>query len=375
VAIEEPAATPLTVLLRPQNGSVETPASVVIPAGQTEAKFEFAGRRAGVEELMVEPADARFEAVHVRLQVAAPASLQLALAGGDFQTVRAGTPLAQPVQVRVTDDNNLPYPGVFVAATVTAGGAVQPASVQTDENGIASFRWTPGSGAENELRATIAGGEAIVATALSRPALANGGVVNAASYAPGLTPGGIGTVFGLNLAGSGTAEVLVNGRATQVFYSNTRQVNFHVPYETQTGTAQVMVRTGVGTSEAATVAVSAVQPGIFFDPPTGFGAVTVAGTGQVTQVRPAARGETIEIYATGLGLVQQQANGFRTTLATPQVLIGGIASRVTFSGLAPGYTGLYQINAEVPVGAPTGVQPLVATADGVRSNQTTIQIR
>jgi uncharacterized protein (TIGR03437 family) len=215
----------------------------------------------------------------------------------------------------------------------------------------------------------------IVATALSRPALAAGGVVNAASFAPGLTPGGIGTVFGLNLAGSGTAEVLLNGRAAQVFYSGTRQVNFHVPYETQTGTAEVVVRTSIGSSDAAKVPVTAVQPGVFFDAPTGFGAVTVANTGQVTQVRPAARGEILEIYATGLGVVEEQASGPRTTLTSPQVTIGGVAAEVTFSGLAPGYTGLYQINARVPASAGTGVQPLVVTAAGVRSNETRIQIR
>lgn len=36
-----------------------------------------------------------------------------------------------------------------------------------------------------------------------------------------------------------------------------------------------------------------------------------------------------------------------TTAATPQVSLGGVPLTVTFSGLAPGFVGLYQVNAQV----------------------------
>ena len=44
------------------------------------------------------------------------------------------------------------------------------------------------------------------------------------------------------------------------------------------------------------------------------------------------------------------------TISTPLVNIAGIAAAVTFSGLAPGFVGLYQMNAQVPAGVPSGTE-------------------
>jgi hypothetical protein len=53
--------------------------------------------------------------------------------------------------------------------------------------------------------------------------------------------------------------------------------------------------------------------------------------------------------------------------------IGGVTAEVTFAGLAPGNAGLYQINARIPEGAPTGLDvPIVLTIGGIASNTTTI---
>jgi uncharacterized protein (TIGR03437 family) len=123
------------------------------------------------------------------------------------------------------------------------------------------------------------------------------------------------------------------------------------------------VRTAFGESESFASTVHAIQPGVFFDTATGNGTVL---TGE---------GRTLEIYATGLGAVDVAPSGHRLTRATPQVTIGGAAAPVLFSGLAPGFVGLYQINIGVPVGLPSGVHSLVVTAGGVRSNEVRVQIR
>jgi uncharacterized protein (TIGR03437 family) len=76
----------------------------------------------------------------------------------------------------------------------------------------------------------------------------------------------------------------------------------------------------------------------------------------VSATDPAVAGETISLYATGLGAVTVDlplgaagpANPTATTAASPQILLGGAPLTVTFSGLAPGYVGLYQVNASVP---------------------------
>ena len=62
-------------------------------------------------------------------------------------------------------------------------------------------------------------------------------------------------------------------------------------------------------------------------------------------------------------------------MTAPVVTIGGVAATVTFSGLAPDSTGLYQVNAQVPESAPTGdAVPVVLTIGGGTSNTITLAI-
>jgi len=64
------------------------------------------------------------------------------------------------------------------------------------------------------------------------------------------------------------------------------------------------------------------------------------------------------------------ANGVSIT-----VTIGGIPAAVSFSGLAPSFVGLYQVNVQVPATAPTGrAVPIVLTVSGLASNLATIAI-
>jgi uncharacterized protein (TIGR03437 family) len=47
------------------------------------------------------------------------------------------------------------------------------------------------------------------------------------------------------------------------------------------------------------------------------------------------------------------------------VAVGGAAAKVAFSGLAPGYPWLYQINVTIPAAAAPGVQPLEVAINGI----------
>ena len=389
VAIEKPAEAALTVSLRVAGNLVSAPATVTIPAGETQARFELKGLAAGVEEIIFEPADSRYETVAARIQVAASsAGLRPALVSGDKQAARAGEPLAEPVVVRVTDANSVPYPGVRVQAAASRGGAVSPAETLTNEEGLASFRWTPGPEALNELRLSAAG-VTVIATALGKPAAASAGVVNAASYRAELAPGALASIFGANLAGgalyaaaypwpSGIAgvQVKLNGVALPLLMVSDRQINFLIPLEVAAGSAELVVVTPLGTSDPVTVTLEPAAPGIFFDWASGVGAVLVAGTGKLTTERPAASGDYLEIYATGLGAVEAAGGMLRRTRLTPRVLIGDReAGEVTYSGLAPGYLGLYQVNARVPAGLAAGDARLRLEIGGRVSNEVRIRLR
>jgi uncharacterized protein (TIGR03437 family) len=62
-------------------------------------------------------------------------------------------------------------------------------------------------------------------------------------------------------------------------------------------------------------------------------------------------------------------------VVNPQVTVGGKPAEVLFSGVAPGFLGLYQINVRVPGDVAGGTQALLVTAGGQRSNEVKVQIR
>ena len=336
VSLESAPVSPLTLLIATQSGAVSAPASVTIPAGQRQATFDIRGVRAGVDDLVLEAAGGAYESSHSRIQVSSARDLKLALVSGDNQPATPGRLLPSPIEVRLTDANDLPYAGVAVSADAAGGGTVAPASTITDESGRARFHWTTGPAGANTLRLTAATGASVVATALGRPSLNPNGVVNAASWTAGVAPGSIAAAFGTNLT---NAEVRVNGTATTVFYAGTSQVNFLIPEGTPAGTARITVTNGAGQSDPVNSTVAAQAPGVF-------GALV--------------RGQFLEIYATGLGM--------QSSASTVQVLLGATPLRVLYSGAAPGFLGLNQVNAEVPAGV-AGVQPLTLMVSGARSNE------
>jgi uncharacterized protein (TIGR03437 family) len=96
----------------------------------------------------------------------------------------------------------------------------------------------------------------------------------------------------------------------------------------------------------------------------------------------ATAGQFISIYCTGLGPVSNQpatgmaalVSALSVTTTTPTVTIGGVAALVTFSGLAPGTVGLYQVNVQVPTGVSAGMVPVILSIGGVTSNTVTIAV-
>jgi uncharacterized protein (TIGR03437 family) len=229
------------------------------------------------------------------------------------------------------------------------------------------------------------------------PAIENNGVVNGASFSSGgIVPGEIATVFGANLTtGTGinlasalplattllSVQVMVNGTAAPIFavdnVNGQEQINFQVPYEVAgQATATLQVVNNGSPGNTLTVPVMPAQPGIFTYTigTTNFGAILHASYQLANTSAPATGGETVLIYCTGLGTVSPtpsdgaSAAGSATTTLTPTVTIGGATAAIAYSGLAPGFVGLYQINVQVPMGLSSGNQPVVITIGGVQSS-------
>ena len=97
----------------------------------------------------------------------------------------------------------------------------------------------------------------------------------------------------------------------------------------------------------------------------------------LTAANPAKRGQAIQIYANGLGPVTNQpasgepasATKLSQTTTMPVVTIGGQTAQVLFSGLAPGFPGLYQVNVIVPNSAAVGPQKLTISIGGKTSKE------
>jgi len=113
---------------------------------------------------------------------------------------------------------------------------------------------------------------------------------------------------------------------------------------------------------------------------------------------PAPIGSTISLYGTGQGQVSPAvqdgtpapASPLSNTVAVPTssgqtcltsqpsvcVAIGNAFGTIQYSGLAPGYIGLWQINVTIPAGITTGSAVGVRVViNGTPSNQVTIAVR
>jgi uncharacterized protein (TIGR03437 family) len=227
-------------------------------------------------------------------------------------------------------------------------------------------------------------------------------VTNAASFQPGLTPGGIVTIFGTNLGAApgqtliapgspwpqqlGSTVVTINGVPAPIYYvlnqNGSEQLSVQAPWSLAgTTAATVTVTTSAGISSPVTVPVVASQPGIFLLDASSSGAVHASTGAIVTASNPAAPEEYVVLYLTGMGAVQHEpatgAAGLSTasnTLAAPQVLIGSTTITPSYSGLAPGFVGLYQINVLIP--ATIGLQDVtVEVYPGVTSNIAKIAVQ
>ena len=236
-----------------------------------------------------------------------------------------------------------------------------------------------------------AGGDYILAVAVKlQPVNGSGvflsptGVVNAATYSPytaQLSPGELITLFGSGLAPAGTfatasapfpntlagVGVTINGTPAPVYVVTPTQISALVPYTldpTATSIAQVQVSNNGTLSNTVTEYLGVTSPGVFTSAQNGLGngAILHANFSLVNSASPCVAGETILIYLTGLGAVTPAvttgAPASSTTLSktvnTTYVAIDGLPANVTFSGLAPGFAGLYQLNVTIPTGVTTG---------------------
>lgn len=238
--------------------------------------------------------------------------------------------------------------------------------------------------------------------------------VEAAAYrAPG-APGQIAAVFGTSLIIGSTAAgatsiplpgtlagttVLVNGVKSPLFYAGAGQINIQIPSSTAIGQAEVVVLRDDGVASHGTLQVAAAAPAAFTANSSGQGQAAALNPDFSPNGDPAAnpqfkrgvKGSYVVLYASGsgTGLVNTSngqpaavkdgesapQNPLIGTLELPVVTIGGKTAVVYFSGLAPGYVGLWQLNVQIPPDSPSGAAlEVLITFGGQSSNRVTIAV-
>jgi uncharacterized protein (TIGR03437 family) len=163
-------------------------------------------------------------------------------------------------------------------------------------------------------------------------------------------------------------QVLLNGSAVPLLYASGAQINFYTPPGVATGAGTLTVVTPSGVTDPSLVNVLPLQPGIFP------GAVLHAGTAISAIATPVHAGDYIEIYCTGLGATQGNGN-LQSTLLTPTVFVGAIPLQPVYSGLAPGFVGIYQVDVRIPAGLGPGLQPVILEVNMQHSNIVDIMVQ
>ena len=293
---------------------------------------------------------------------------------------------------------------------VAGGGAIVEADGATDRLGIAAAFVDFGSSRGDQIFSATAGGLTVEFFGWARPlpAITANGVTNNASgtVGRGLAPGSYASIYGaalsdaakafstsslpLSLAGVSVSfdapGVSVPGRLT---YVSPGQINVQIPWELRDrSSVQMKVNVWDIPSALYTLPLHPYSPAIYeYTDPAGagqLGAVLDQRFALVTPGNAARRGEVIQVYANGLGPVDPQpatgqaspgAEPLSRTTAAPTVTIGGRPAPVSFSGLAPFFVGLYQVNVTVPQDAPTGLQPMVISIGGVDSKPVNIPVQ
>jgi uncharacterized protein (TIGR03437 family) len=207
--------------------------------------------------------------------------------------------------------------------------------------------------------------------------------IQTVSLSPGytvlqLSPGALAAAFGTNLGPAtpasspplpriaGQTFVAVDGVRAPLLTTSAGEIGFQIPEDEASGVvANVVVSVGGAMSNSQAVDIWATSPGIL--------AVARANGSVVAAGNAPAANEVVTIYAIGLGPVTPDvpiggtppANSVATTIVTPQLTLGSAPMTVLFSGLAPGFVGLYQVNAQMPATLPQGASAqLTLAADG-----------
>jgi uncharacterized protein (TIGR03437 family) len=221
------------------------------------------------------------------------------------------------------------------------------------------------------------------------------GVSNGASFQPGIGPGAMISIFGSGFQPAGASlqaggadlvdngfprqfscvAVEIGGKRVPIAFASNAQINAQAPFDLAAGPVPVRVIANPDlpnqlASDPATATVQELSPAFF---PFGKGAVAATVPNSTTPIAdpasipgavPAKPGDTVTLWATGLGPTAPAfAEGVLVSTAAKvtssvTLTIGGVPvpdADVSYVGMSPNsISGLYQINVKIPASVQDG---------------------
>ncbi|HKE04265.1 MAG TPA: hypothetical protein VKE91_09405 [Blastocatellia bacterium] len=247
---------------------------------------------------------------------------------------------------------------------------------------------------------------ATINTGLADPGAPRGiAMTDAAAFNTVVAPGAIAAIFGQGLTSGDTGfaqsgqplptslngvEVKVDGAPAPLFFVSPRQINFQMPLATaaitdfgslgkvqsSTSTVEIFLNGLLIRAGAAQIAPALV--GTFSASQSGQGAA--AAIDALTYAPPPfnatqsnGQPNILAVFVTGLGADVTDNDG--DVSAQVQVTLNGRQTTTLYAGRAPGFTGLNQINFQLPAGMAPGTYNLTISRNGFASNVTTVTIQ
>jgi len=319
----------------------------------------------------------------------------------------APTSWPTPLAVKLFDTCGSSVGSAQIVATFTNGDPPLPLTAIDPSTGIYSGTWTPRKASSQvTITASVSapgypGATVKIAGQVapnSAPVLAPNGTgdVFHPQVGAGLGPGNIIQIYGSGLASQkstpttlplpttmGGTTVLIGGVKAPLFYISPEQINAQIPFELTAGNQyQLIVNANGALTTPQPIQLNAGTPAILNFSSGAVVAQHLDGT-LVLDSSPAAPGEYIVIYSSGLGATDIPVPSGSASPSDPParvadqpvLTINGSPVGILFAGLTPGLVGLYQVNFQVPPGLQTGNYDLVLTQSGTVSNKTVLQVK
>ncbi|HWE52541.1 MAG TPA: putative Ig domain-containing protein [Bryobacteraceae bacterium] len=321
---------------------------------------------------------------------------QTGLAGNFAQPTSWPTPLS----IKLVSNCETSVANGQVVATFSNGDPPLALGLVNAATGIYSGTWTPRATAgQVTVTATVTapGFTPSVAritgqvVANAAPVLATGGVLHIYDPQVGaaLGQGTILQIYGSNLGAAPSVpstlplptklngtQVIIGGIPAPLYYVSSGQIDAQLPAALTPGNNyQVIVNANGALSTPGSIQITAATPGAAAFP-SGQIVAQHPDYSLVSETSPAKPGEYLVIYLSGLGQTNDTiddgaaspADPLGRPLVTPILTLNGTSIPIYFSGLTPGYVGLYQMNFQVPLDTPNGDTQLVVSQNGLSGN-------